>query len=294
MSVMYYWQLSQISIRANRHSDDPCEEKQIFMDDTFNAEVDICWLHVFSCTHDTNIMRTSSSKVLVVTSREHYLQEKQSTVNEDLYHDVYWCKHSYHHQTKRIQLLPSDFIQTNRTTATTPMKQSTHRTRKRDRQTMINEALEDAYKALMLSTVPNHLPCRKKEYDRIEAYMKKQIMSLGRGNGLYISGMPGSGKTALVRQIANELKSHVDLPEFEFVEINAMTLPTPQHIYTELIKKLLPNTLQISPDTAVHKLVKYFSTKDDSGNVIVSLVDELDCLLTQQQKVIYNLFDWPT
>ena len=39
---------------------------------------------------------------------------------------------------------------------------------------------------------------------------------------------------------------------------------------------------------------KYFSTKDKARKVCVLLVDELDYLLTPQQKVIYNIFDWPT
>eukprot|EP01083_Nonionella_stella_P299392 1016666_1 len=228
--------------------------------------------------------------------------EKQNKTNDDLYHDVYWCTHSYHHQTHKKQQLPSGIIETNRTTGITPM--NTKKTRKRDRKAMINQALNDASKALMLSAVPKYLPCREKEHDEIEAYMKQQIMSRGQGSGLYISGMPGTGKTATVRQIANELKRHVgrgkkkrkkqttELPDFEFVEINAMKLPTPQHIYTELTKQLLGK--HFAPNTAVRKLVKYFSTKDDSRKVIVLLVDELDFLLTRQQKVIYNLFDWPT
>lgn len=76
-------------------------------------------------------------------------------------------------------------------------------------------------------------------------------------SGLYISGMPGTGKTATVRQIAGELQKYTTksggkkrrgsksrgkkkiLPEFDFFEINAMKLPTPKHIYTELAKQLM-------------------------------------------------------
>eukprot|EP01083_Nonionella_stella_P101003 285738_1 len=293
IGIIYYYQASQIR-ESNTTEDEEFApaDHEIYIDDTYPSQVSV----------DELFSRTSTSKALVVASREHYLQEKQSKKNEDLYHDVYWCTHSYHHQTHKKQQLPSGIIETNRTTGITPM--NTKKTRKRDRKAMINQALNDASKALMLSAVPKYLPCREKEHDEIEAYMKQQIMSRGQGSGLYISGMPGTGKTATVRQIANELKRHVgrgkkkrkkqttELPDFEFVEINAMKLPTPQHIYTELTKQLLGK--HFAPNTAVRKLVKYFSTKDETRKVIVLLVDELDFLLTRQQKVIYNLFDWPT
>eukprot|EP01083_Nonionella_stella_P068170 180780_1 len=294
IAIIYYHQASQI--RECKTTEDEFDQetadREIYIDETYPSHANI----------DELFSRTSSSKALVVGSREHYLQEKQRKNSDDLYHDIYWCTHSYHHQSERKQLLPSCIIETKRTTGITPM--NTKKTRKRDRKAMINQALNDASKALMLSAVPKYLPCREKEHDEIEAYMKQQIMSRGQGSGLYISGMPGTGKTATVRQIANELKRHVgrgkkkrkkqttELPDFEFVEINAMKLPTPQHIYTELTKQLLGK--HFAPNTAVRKLVKYFSTKDDSRKVIVLLVDELDFLLTRQQKVIYNLFDWPT
>eukprot|EP01084_Bolivina_argentea_P057649 105313_1 len=159
---------------------------------------------------------------------------------------------------------------------------------------MITNALKDAGKALMLSSVPSKLPCREKEHDEILTYMKNNIVSKGHGSGLYISGMPGTGKTATVRQIANELakKKKDTLPNFEFHEINAMKLPTAAHIYTELARKLIGQ--HFSPNIAVKKLSKYFSIKDRDRKICVLLVDELDYLLTRQQKVIYNMFDWPT
>eukprot|EP01083_Nonionella_stella_P127201 385355_1 len=42
--------------------------------------------------------------------------EKQNKTNDDLYHDVYWCTHSYLHGTQKEQLLPAGIIETNRTT----------------------------------------------------------------------------------------------------------------------------------------------------------------------------------
>eukprot|EP01083_Nonionella_stella_P179957 640345_1 len=291
-SVIWYLKAQPRLIGSDQQNDD-IFKKEIMFDQ-----------HAHQDTINMDVL-VPTSKVIVCSSIEEYLQKNQSKKIDDMSHNVYWCAHAYDQRTHTTALLPPGFIETKKT-RTTCITMNTKKTRKRDSKAMINEALNDASKALMLSTVPNHLPCRKKEHDEIEAYMKQQITSYGQGSGLYISGMPGTGKTATVRQIAIELKRHVDryrgkkkwnkqiseLPDFDFLEINAMKLPTPQHLYTELAQTLLGQ--HIAPNTAVRKLVEYFSTKNDERKVIVLLVDELDFLLTLKQKVIYNLFDWPT
>ena len=52
-----------------------------------------------------------------------------------------------------------------------------------------------------------------------------------------MSGVPGTGKTATVRQVVAELRERVregDLPNFTFVEINSLRLASPKHVYTHL------------------------------------------------------------
>ena len=214
--------------------------------------------------------------------------------------DLFWCTHGYSGKTKKKSLMPSGAIKSHQIIGITPIKKK----KKRNRQEVIEQSLRDASKALMLSSVPKRLPCREKEHDEIESYMKRQLLNHGEGSGLYISGMPGTGKTATVRQIANELKilaavkrrgrgsKKNRVPDFNFHEINAMKLPTPRHLYTELCKQLMHK--HFAPNTAVKKLENYFSQKDENRKICVLLVDELDFLLTRQQKVIYNIFDWPT
>ena len=57
------------------------------------------------------------------------------------------------------------------------------------------------------------------------------------GACLYVSGVPGTGKTATVRQVVAELRGRVregDLPNFTFVDINSLRLASPKHVYTHL------------------------------------------------------------
>ena len=56
-----------------------------------------------------------------------------------------------------------------------------------------------------------------------------------------ISGVPGTGKTATVREVGRYLKESCeggDLPEFKFVEINGMRLTEPHRTYVSILKVL--------------------------------------------------------
>ena len=275
------------------------QEHELHLDDKCPGEIHI----------DTLLAKSGSSKALVLSSSDEYVSHVEQGLDRSKYFTAYWCTHAYNQSTRRKCMMPRNAIRSRQTVGITPSKASN--TRKRDRNAVIEQALISASKALMLSSVPKTLPCREQEHGQVRQFMYQQIMSEGQGSGLYMSGMPGTGKTATVRQICKELQAERQratksksrkkkkqkeeeevLPDFDFFEINAMKLPTPRHIYTELAKKVMG--AHFAPRTAVRKLQKHFGEKSEERKVCVLLVDELDYLLTRQQKVIYNLFDWPT
>lgn len=52
-------------------------------------------------------------------------------------------------------------------------------------------------------------------------------------------GVPGTGKTATVREVMRGLRARADagqLPRFRLVEVNALRLPSPQHVYVHLYR----------------------------------------------------------
>ena len=64
------------------------------------------------------------------------------------------------------------------------------------------------------------------------------------GQSLYVSGVPGTGKTASVLEVMAGAKARVkagSLPGFQFVEINVLRLPSPHHAYTRLLEVRLPH-----------------------------------------------------
>ncbi|KAI4467685.1 cell division control protein 6-related [Holotrichia oblita] len=154
--------------------------------------------------------------------------------------------------------------------------------------------LNKARAKLHVSYLPDLLPCRGKEYENIFNFLEGKLLD-GCGGCMYISGVPGTGKTATVTDVLRKLeeKCRKTIPDFQSVSINGMKLSEPRQSYVEILKQLTGKTLQW--EQAQLTLDNLFTKKQGSkSKPIILLVDELDILCTKRQDVVYNLLDWPT
>ncbi|XP_076269049.1 origin recognition complex subunit 1 [Rhynchophorus ferrugineus] len=161
------------------------------------------------------------------------------------------------------------------------------------RSTMIPKDSTPLMKArtqLHVSYVPNSLPCREKEYQDIYCFLKGKLED-GYGGCMYISGVPGTGKTATVTSVIDRLKTERKLPKFDYVNVNGMRLTEPRQAYVEIWKQLTDKTI---PWEQAQNLLEQRFTKKKHHTPVVMLIDELDILCTKRQDVVYNLLDWPT
>ncbi|KAJ5226797.1 Origin recognition complex subunit 1 [Penicillium citrinum] len=146
---------------------------------------------------------------------------------------------------------------------------------------------------LHVSTVPDSLPCRKTEFNTVYNHLSAAIME-GTGACIYISGTPGTGKTATVREVVAQLNGAVlaeEMDDFIFVEINGMKLTDPHQSYSLLWEALKGD--RVSPSHALELLETEFSHPSPRRVSCVVLMDELDQLVTKNQSVMYNFFNWP-
>ncbi|XP_037781612.1 LOW QUALITY PROTEIN: origin recognition complex subunit 1-like [Penaeus monodon] len=153
--------------------------------------------------------------------------------------------------------------------------------------------LEKARENLHVSAVPESLPCRENEFQEIYSFVEGKLFD-GTGGCMYISGVPGTGKTATVREVVRllqECSQGGDLPGFTYLEVNAMRLTEPHQLWVQVWKGLTGN--KVTADHASSLLEKRFSTPAPRREPTLLLVDELDLLWTRKQDVMYNLFDWP-
>lgn len=149
-----------------------------------------------------------------------------------------------------------------------------------------------ARKRLHVSAVPKSLPCREKEYMEIYSFLEGNIVDKI-GGCMYISGVPGTGKTATTTAVIRALKKEAEkgeIPDFEFVEINGMRITEPRKAYVEIYRQLTNKT--VTAEQAYNLLDKRFSTSSKRTTTVL-LVDELDILCNKRQDVVYNLLNWP-
>uniref|UniRef100_A0A8R1Y791 Origin recognition complex subunit 1 n=1 Tax=Onchocerca volvulus TaxID=6282 RepID=A0A8R1Y791_ONCVO len=154
------------------------------------------------------------------------------------------------------------------------------------------ETLKAVYRRLHTSEIPERLPCRKAEFERICAFIKECIKNNAISQAIYISGVPGTGKTATVLQAVRHLKASKKFPTFDFVMVNAMELSDPKQIFVEIYQHLFSLKKKIAPKTARKKLNDIFQYRDKKRLPIIILVDELDLLNTKKQEIIYDIFNW--
>ncbi|KAM5320175.1 origin recognition complex subunit 1 isoform 1-T6 [Glossophaga mutica] len=154
--------------------------------------------------------------------------------------------------------------------------------------------LEEVRLSLHVSAVPDSLPCREKEFQDIYNFVESKLLD-HTGGCMYISGVPGTGKTATVHEVIHCLQQAAqakDVPPFQYIEVNGMKLTDPHQVYVQILQKMTGQ--KATANHAVELLAKRFCTQGSSQETTVLLVDELDLLWTQKQDVLYNLFDWPT
>ncbi len=153
--------------------------------------------------------------------------------------------------------------------------------------------MQEAQSRLHVSAVPDSLPCREDKFAEIYAFVESKIEGHC-GGCIYISGVPGTGKTATVHEVMRQLERRRDL-NFHFVTINGMRMTEPSQAYVQIYRELTGGQ-KVTAEHARDLLEKRFSSvrHSKSKGSTVLLVDELDKLCTRKQNVLYNLFEWPT
>uniref|UniRef100_A0A914DQH0 Origin recognition complex subunit 1 n=1 Tax=Acrobeloides nanus TaxID=290746 RepID=A0A914DQH0_9BILA len=149
--------------------------------------------------------------------------------------------------------------------------------------------LEEIKKLLHTSFIPENLLRREKEYAEIKSFFESCLEKDAESQALYISGVPGTGKTATVLKVKNDLEQSNN---FTFVHINGLEVTDPKAIFVSVYQQATYEYKKISANNARQKLNAMFNYADNRRSPIIMLVDEMDMLLTRRQEIIYDIFNW--
>mmetsp|Transcript_30285 Transcript_30285/g.37410 ORF Transcript_30285/g.37410 Transcript_30285/m.37410 type:complete len:231 (-) Transcript_30285:1876-2568(-) len=139
---------------------------------------------------------------------------------------------------------------------------------------------------------------RESEKDQIHNFMK-ECMSNRVGASLYICGSAGTGKTACVTETLDYIENGLPngSPRTKIARVNGNTYNSPEKIYNALLQQLFDFKMEesYSAENARVQLSKKFipTRKRKATTMYIIMVDEIDQLITTEQEVLYQLFEWP-
>uniref|UniRef100_A0A671P180 Cell division control protein n=1 Tax=Sinocyclocheilus anshuiensis TaxID=1608454 RepID=A0A671P180_9TELE len=137
-------------------------------------------------------------------------------------------------------------------------------------------------KQALHTAVPERLLSREAERAAIVSFLENHVV-VEKPSSLYISGAPGTGKTACLNCILQEQKAL--LKGVQTVVINCMNLRSSHAIFPLLGEKL--GAPKGNSEARLEKLLTR------SGPTVLLVLDEMDQLDSKSQEVLYTIFEWP-
>lgn len=141
-------------------------------------------------------------------------------------------------------------------------------------------------KQALHTAAPKKLLCREDKMEHVRCFLDDHLGASKPGS-LYISGAPGTGKTAVLTHTMEGLKAKKQ----ELVYVNCMTLHNSQAIYNHILSELKGKPTSLNVKQASAELDKILVAK---GNMIVMVLDEMDQLDSKNQEILYTMFEWPS
>ncbi|XP_023419656.1 cell division control protein 6 homolog isoform X1 [Cavia porcellus] len=144
-------------------------------------------------------------------------------------------------------------------------------------------------KLVLNTAVPDRLPAREAEMEVIRGFLREHICRKQAGS-LYLSGAPGTGKTACLSRVLQDFKK--EGKGFKTILLNCMALRSAQAVFPAIALEICPEEAsRTAGKDMMRKLEKQMTV--EKGPMIVLVLDEMDQLDSRGQDVLYTLFEWP-
>lgn len=154
---------------------------------------------------------------------------------------------------------------------------------------------QDAKALFRRTTEPHRLVGRVAERETIRTFCQNHILTAKAGS-LYISGQPGTGKTALLKEVMRDMEAEMQAADHEIktIMINCMTIKDPRLVYAKMLEEMGYVAESKDKETVIKTLETLVLDNKKKAVMFVTILDEIDQLLTKDQEVLYKLFQWST
>ena len=130
---------------------------------------------------------------------------------------------------------------------------------------------------------------REKEKAELESFVQ-DCVTAQRGGCLYVSGPPGTGKSAFVTQTCKGFVE-TEAETVKYAYINCMSVKSAKELY-DLMAAELNLDDAVCQGYSVDALRKAFGTVSKSKDVSLVVLDEIDQLLTLDTSTLCRIFEW--
>ncbi|XP_066484227.1 cell division control protein 6 homolog [Tiliqua scincoides] len=145
-------------------------------------------------------------------------------------------------------------------------------------------------KSLLHTAVPDQLHAREKETAILHQFLRMHVCGEKPGS-LYISGPPGTGKTACFNRALLDLKT--ELTGIQTVVLNCMALQSSQAVFPAIAEQLdLAGADRKARSDVIRKLETWLTA--EGAPMVLVVLDEMDQLDSKGQDVLYTVFEWPS
>lgn len=138
------------------------------------------------------------------------------------------------------------------------------------------------------SADPGPLVGRECERKELHCFIEEGVESK-KGRCMYVSGPPGTGKSALVSEVCQGISSTEGV---KTSYINCMSAKCSKDVYGKLLEELIGDNAGTEQDDITRLRALFIPKQKSPGFVYVVTLDEIDFLLTLNLKILYTLFEW--
>ncbi|KAL2757569.1 hypothetical protein ACRALDRAFT_1079740 [Sodiomyces alcalophilus JCM 7366] len=137
---------------------------------------------------------------------------------------------------------------------------------------------------------PGQLIGREAERQQLVKFAERSSSS-SPGGCLYVSGPPGTGKSAMVKEVTQRWLETSETSNVRHVFVNCMSIEHSRDLYHTLLEHV-GHGGDRSEAQAVAALQKIFVTSKKDSPIYMVVLDEIDHVLTMGLESLYRLFEW--